>query len=449
MTVNDRATDQYPLSPNGSALGVTASRPLRLSITVILLAHVAFGMIAFQDAAIVTPYAYATILIGVLLAITRPPIAAAYAASYMVGAEVLWRMTNAGVFYEMGKYAVILILGISLLHHRRRRIPVAPLFFMLLLLPSILITLEGLPLDEAREQISFNLSGPLALFVSAWFFSGITIRKRELQGILTAMIGPMLTTAVYALSRTATAQEIQWGSHSMFASSGGFGPNQVSTVMGLGIVAIWLLVMLGGLARRDVVVLILAALAIGLQGLLTFSRGGVVAAVVVIAFSSLHFVRSKQQRTRLLLVLLVGLPLLVNGIIPRLDEFTNSAFSTRYSDPSLTGRDRILEEELTLFVENPLAGVGVGMGNVYRGGIAAHTEFTRLLGEHGILGLAALILLLGMAVKQYFSAQGSINRGVVGSFLLWPLTVMTNAAMRIAAISFTFGLAFAEFELDD
>jgi O-antigen ligase len=421
----------------------------KVPITVILLTHLALGLLVFLSRSIVTPYAYVTIVGGVLLAIAKPPIFGAYAAAYVIGSEVLWRMTSASVFYEMGKYAVILILGVSLIHHRRRRIPVTPLFFMLLLLPSIVLTLDSLPLDEAREQISFNLSGPLALFVSAWFFSGITIRKHELQGILTAMIGPMLTTAVYALLLTATAQEIQWGTESMFVTSGGFGPNQVSTVMGLGLVAVWLLIMLGGLARRDLILLVVAAAAIGLQALLTFSRGGIVAAVLVLAFSSLHFIRNKQQRVRLLLVLLVGVPLLINEVIPRLDEFTNNTFSTRFSDTDLSGRDVILEEELTLFAENPVAGVGVGMGNTYRGGIAAHTEYTRLLGEHGILGAVALLLLIGMAAKRYFSAKDSTARGVIGSFLLWPLVVMTNAAMRIAAISFTFGLAFAEYELDD
>jgi len=65
-----------------------------------------------------------------------------------------------------------------------------------------------------------------------------------------------------------------------------------------------------------------------------------------------------------------------------------------------------------------------------------------------MLGLLALALLLGMAGKQYLSGRDSITRGVIGSFLLWPLVVMTNAAMRIAAVPFMFGLAFVEFDLD-
>src|SRR2546430_7771451 len=37
-----------------------------------------------------------------------------YAAAYIAGSEVLWRMCGAAVFWESGKYAVILIFAIAL-----------------------------------------------------------------------------------------------------------------------------------------------------------------------------------------------------------------------------------------------------------------------------------------------------------------------------------------------
>ena len=63
-----------------------------------------------------------------------------------------------------------------------------------------------------------------------------------------------------------------------------------------------------------------------------------------------------------------------------------------------TGREDIARADLEVWFDNPVLGVGPGVAKEYRAATfgraaAAHTEFTRLLAEHGILGLVALIIL--------------------------------------------------------
>jgi O-antigen ligase len=357
-------------------------------------------------------------------------------------------MTDAAVFWESGKYAVVLILGLSQLHHRLKQIPTAPLLYLLLLLPSSVMTWYGVGMSAARELISFNLSGPFTLFISAWYFSGMRINRTQLVRILLFATLPIVTTATYALLRTFSAPAIQWVNDSMFQTSGGFGPNQVSTIMGLGIVAAWIILLLSRSGGRLRLVTAVLGIVFFIQGLLTFSRGGMIAAVIVVSFMALHAATGREQRTRLFLILLVLVPVVVFVVFPFLDEFTQGLLQVRFTDPGLTNRDALLEQELTLFLENPVAGVGPGVGTTMRG-VASHTEVTRMLAEHGMLGLASLTVLLGLAAQQYLRSRSSIERGLRGSLVFWSLAIMTNAAMRIAAITFMFGLAFADVDLNE
>jgi len=422
------------------------SAELRASLFIV--AHFILGAILISVPILSTLHAYATVALGVFWALTKPPGYAACAAGYVVGAEVLWRMTDASFFWEGGKYAVILILGLSLLQSKTKRIPVAPLCYFLLFLPSILLTLDAVGLTRTRDYVSFNLSGPLALFISAWFFSSLKLSSRQLQAVLFAIIAPIISISIFALLRTFSASAIVWNNTSMFASSGGFGPNQVSTVMGLGVVVVLLMLLTGKYSRISRVLLALIAVVFFIQGLLTFSRGGMVGALITSAFVALHAVRDHQQRVRLIVALLIFVPVMVFVVIPALNNMTQGVLETRFSDTNLTNRDVIIRQELQLFLDNPIAGAGPGVGTYLRG-VAAHTEFTRMLGEHGLLGVASLCLLIYMAAHQYLRSKDIAIRGLRGSLILWSLLVMTNAAMRTASVSFMFGIPFAQINLDD
>src|SRR5215212_5635072 len=97
----------------------------------------------------------------------RRPSWAVAAAAYIGGAEILWRMTGTGLFWEFGKYGAALILLLVFLRLPNHRITYwGALFYMVLLIPSALITLQELGPTLARDAVSFNLSGPFSLAVA-------------------------------------------------------------------------------------------------------------------------------------------------------------------------------------------------------------------------------------------------------------------------------------------
>jgi O-antigen ligase len=116
----------------------------------------------------------------------------------------------------------------------------------------------------------------------------------------------------------------------------------------------------------------------------------------------------------------------------------------------------IWAHEWNLFVENPVFGVGPGGGEMNRAltwgrAKASHTEITRLPAEHGIFGVAALMLLFVLTVSRTLSLRNApvMQRALSVSFMAWAVAFSLHAAMRLAAPGFLFGLAFATFLVDD
>ncbi len=106
----------------------------------------------------------------------------------------------------------------------------------------------------------------------------------------------------------------------------------------------------------------------------------------------------------------------------------------------LRGRCRIL------LVGNFLS--GAGMAPYYRAEYLAfpagtHTEFTRVLAEHGLLGLIALLLLAYILWNAYRRTQGTLERTIAIAFLAWTIVEMGHSATRIAAIPFCLGVVVA------
>jgi hypothetical protein len=103
--------------------------------------------------------------------------------------------------------------------------------------------------------------------------------------------------------------------------------------------------------------------------------------------------------------------------------------------------------ELRVWREHPLMGAGPGMAMGARALprvlAASHTEYTRLLAEHGLFGLGALLLLGLMAARRVSQAKSPAARAMVFSMMGWSLLYMGHSAMRLAAPAFLFGLAWA------
>ncbi|RMG45457.1 MAG: hypothetical protein D6723_18420 [Acidobacteria bacterium] len=427
----------------------TTIRPM--PVILFLGAHVSLALLMHKLPLAATVHALGTLLVGLIWATSGKRIErVVYIGAYIVGAEVLWRMTHAHVFWEYGKYATALIFILAMLRRGRLKGPLLPFLYFLLLLPSAIFTVENLGLHQARQQLSFNLSGPFSLFVCAWFFSHIKLTKSQFYRMSLAMIGPATGIVSIAIYATLTASNIYFTESSNPLTSGGFGPNQVSSILGLSAFLALLYVIdakRGDKLRR---IMLLAMMVFAVQSALTFSRGGLFMAAASAVAASFFLMR--DRRARINLIMLAGVVFLVAHffVLPALDAFTGGTLSARFQDFDPTGRDKIVRADLRIWANHPLLGVGPGMARYYRAfyyrGAAAHTEFTRLLAEHGALGLIALLLLLICGWRNFLRARSNRGQAIVTSMMGWAFLFMLINAMRLVAPSFAFGLGFAELE---
>ena len=133
---------------------------------------------------------------------------------------------------------------------------------------------------------------------------------------------------------------------------------------------------------------------------------------------------------------------------------TNGGFSDRLQSADLTGRDLIIEADLLAFQERPLLGLGPGQSYEYHAitfkPSSSHTEYTRLLAEHGSLGLIAIFVLLIISISRVIKKnQSHLAKGILVSSTAWLLLYMIHAATRLAAPLFLFGLGATQLILNE
>jgi O-antigen ligase len=426
-----------------------------LGWVVFALLHIPLAYVLREYPFISTGYALLIVLVGLFFALSnRNPQRAVYVMAYIAGAEILWRMTDASVFWEFGKYATIAMIVLAVLTRRSFPRTASPILYFALLVPSIAITITTLSLGEARTQISFYLSGALALAACAWYFYSLPLAKHQIKNMFLLFIAPVYGIFYLAVSGTLSAPvEAFLSGESSVLTSGGYGPNQVSAILGLGALLALLYLLLLKPPVMLKIFLTVTIVAFITQAALTLSRGGVyifgASALVAVFF----IYRESRQRLYLTLFLLFFL-VLGYFLLPWLDQFTSGGLSARYADMSTTGRYELTQEELQIFLKNPIFGVGPGisaylhamLGTQFR--TASHNEFTRLLAEHGVFGLAALLLLVYMTIQNFRQASSHTERAMAAALIIWALATMGYTALRFVAPALMFGLSGAKMAID-
>ncbi len=413
------------------------------------LAHLPLGIVLYNAGSLALIHPFAVFLLGIRAACDRkmPLERVAPYIAYLVGAEVLWRMAHLPIFWESGKYASALIMVVALARRGKWKIPTLPLLFILFLIPACLLTAFYEPdISKTREMLSFGMSGPLLLFAACWFFSYLKVSTAQLKTILFSLIVPLSSVAVTTLFYTLTTADIVFNTESNNATSGGFGPNQVSATLGLGA----FLCITGYLIFKnklfEALFLSFFTILFAAQSVMTFSRGGMYnalgAAAAVAFFRLLDPAEGIKKILPLALVALIFLLI----VFPYLNDFTGGNLQARYEETELTNRGSIIEADMEIFWAHPLFGVGVGQSffeyqKILEQGTASHTEFSRLLSEHGFFGVLAMLCLVCTFAENLLRQRSSVGRALVAGMVLWGSLFMLNAGMRLAAPSFIIGLS--------
>jgi len=402
-------------------------------------------------------HAVAILLIGMYAVLRRNLAMLICVLAYITGSEVLWRQVRAPIFYLAAPYLFIILSSFAVLFVLKQigkdgRIA---LLYAAVMLPAMAVTI-GTTGAGAREIIAFALSGPVALAAFVMFTSQVRVApwlyRRVLWVTLISSIGPLTIAIADVRSELAAAGSIKFGSQSNFVTSGGFGPVQVSAALSLGIMAAILLIITDREKMPKIIASVLAII-LGVQVLLTFSRGGSFA--VLIAMTALAVVQARNRRVRngILGVAAVALALAYFVIFPWLANFTDGAFEARFSNTQ-SSRTSLAANDAEIFANNFVFGVGPGMTKYQRLGYSvcqirsdqcineasSHTEFTRMLGEHGIPGVIAIVLLVMLAVSA--AKRAGPGRAFAIAWVAWAIAQMFYANLRIVAVPFAFGLAF-------
>ncbi len=375
------------------------------------------------------------------------------AAAYVSGAEVFFRMTEAIPFYETGKYAVILFLLIGMFFKGTSSKTVPFWTYLLILIPGILVASITMSYEmEFRKQIAFNLSGPVALGVSALYCYYKKIKKADFQKVLLMLLLPLLAQMFYLFLYTPNMRDVQINLQANYVATAGYGPNQISTVFGLGIILLGTRLFTIKNKYINIIDLVLLGM-MGYRALMTFSRGGVYTALICIAaFILIFYIKqnSKEKKSLNIKVFFLGLTMIFIWIFSLFqsgglldNRYSNQDAAGRLKDDISTGRVELVVTELEAFFRHPFTGIGVGRGKEYREEtlgiqIASHNEISRLLSEHGLLGLFALLILIFVPI--IFWTKFKNNYYFLAFMAFWFLTI-NHSAMRIALPAFVYGLA--------
>ena len=426
--------------------------------------HLFVGLAIFLVPPISKVYAITIILVGFRYVILRKNAnnEALYVAAYIVGAEVFLRMTQGNIFEQYAKYGVMGILIIGMLFRGFSKNAIMYWIFGLLLLPGIIYGFFTLNFEtDIRKAITFNIIGPITLTVSAIYCYQRIVTFQQIKNIIDMLAYPLMATLVYMYLYTPDIKAVVTNTQSNFETSGGFGPNQVSTILGLGIFLFFIKVILNSKTIGIRNINIFFFLFITFRGIVTFSRGGVITGfvmIIIVVILLLVFTRS-QGKSKVVSLVVFGLIALsgvwayssiqTSGLIDK--RYANKDAKGRVKESKLTGREKLIESEFNMFLDNPIFGIGVGKNKEYREettGIeaASHNEITRMLAEHGMFGLFGLIILLVTPMVLYLNNKQNI---FVFSFVVFWILTINHAAMRLAAPAFIYALSLLKVQFVD
>lgn len=375
------------------------------------------------------------------------------ACAYIVGVEVFLRMNGGTVFYEASKYLIILFILIGIFSNSFSNQSLIYVLYILFLIPGIFVAVTEMGFEtNIRRAVAFNLSGPICLGVCAIFCYKRSITYNQIKIVFLGFLLPLVSMAVYLTLYTPNLQKVITSTGSNFLTSGGYGPNQVATVLGIGVFSLAVKFFISKeIFIHKLVDLILLGL-LGFRALVTFSRGGVITAIIMILFFlGLYYMKVNLKtkfhiKTSLIIFLFfVSLTWLISSIETSgfIDKrYANQDAAGREKADITTGRTALLAFEFGEFIENPFLGIGVGKVKEVRlneTGVeaASHNEMSRILAEHGLFGVFALLILL--LAPLVYRIKNRTNIFFFSFYIFWLLTI-NHSAMRIAAPAFIYAL---------
>ena len=373
---------------------------------------------------------------------------------YLSSFEVLGRMLKANPFmpWELSKYLYTITFIFYFFILRIRFKTYIGFFLILTLIPSSLIDLSSM---VTFNLLVYNLLGPISIAILVMLFNENKIIENDFSSYLRLIWYSSLSMLVCVAIKTPDLSSLNFSLGANFQASGGFGSNQVSTIIGIGMFLsfyAWMnKILFSGSHRIDGILISLFAY----QGFLTFSRGGMVIALVCMLLYYYLLVNSKNYKRFILvrdikpfrffglslffvIIAYFTINFISDGNITQryLGETrtTLSGEKIKTINTITTGRYEIVKNDLSLWMNNFIFGTGVGASKFLRSdnriGIASHTEFSRLLSEHGLFGLIFIFLLMNIFFKKFFKNRNTVENAIMTVLFLIGIGTMLHSGVR-------------------
>lgn len=427
------------------------SSPKTVTINVAL--HLLLGMVSTITKFALIGWFYFILLSGFSILINPKKNFTKYAALliYLTSYDVISRMTKTSPFvpYELSKYLTVVfaLWGLVNIVTNGKKY----LFMSILLIPASFV--NRLDIIGIDDWINNGLA-PINLGLLVALFFRQKVSFETIFVYLRLILYTSLMVLAFAYFKTPDYDKIDFKLSANFATSGGFGSNQVSTILGLGgfIIAVFLLMgrPLTSFRWADIGLLF----AFLLQGLLTLSRGGMLGMVLAVGVF-VYFAYSGGQRNLAIKIsngkmFLYGIFAIVIGFIGFIvaDNITGNALSLRYRGETAgtvagyrekdlnaitTNRFEIFKGDLELWTTEPLLGMGVGASKYLRKtveGTVAHVEFSRLLAEHGLFGFVFFVIWLSLYFHIRKNNKEVVAKAIFSALFVLALYTSFHAAMR-------------------
>jgi hypothetical protein len=422
----------------------------------LILFHAGIGFLVYLFPFVAKLYGYAIFIVGAYFVIKtqNKNNEALMVASYVVGSEVFLRMTQGNPLYEISKYGVIVYIFMGMYYSGFSKSATPYWIFLLLLVPSVVLSTFVLDFDtNLKNTIAFNISGPVCLGVASIYTYRRKIPLSQMNSILLSMGLPIVTCMVYLTFYTPNIRDLITSTQSNHETSGGFGPNQVATILGMGMFIFFSRIILESRNKYLLIINLIVALNISYRGVVTFSRGGMITGLlmIILLVMFLYFKSNFGGRVKLnYIIVLIAIALIATwgytssqtgGLINK--RYANQDASGREKESKFTGREDLALNEWNTFLKNPIFGVGVGKGVEVRKAetgdpTLSHDEITRMLAEHGSLGIVGLLILFFTPLVLYL--ENKFNMFLLCFLAFWFLTI-NHAAMRTAAPAFVYSLS--------
>lgn len=417
-----------------------------------ILSHIFIGFLVFLFPVLAKIYWLSIIIIGLYFVVKNKNKnnEVLLVAAYIAGAEVFLRTTFGTPFYEFGKYFIIFFVGLGTFYDGIPKIKNPYWIYLILLLPSIIIGITTIEID-IRKKLLFDILGPLCLGICAIYTYRKKVSNADLDNILLSFGLPIISCCFFLLFAYPITNTTIENTESNYYLSGKFAPNQISTVLGFGTFIFFCRTVFLKTSIKITFFNIILTCCLLYRGLLSFSRGGMLTGLaIILLISILVFFLEKEttifkQKIPLSALLFCLVFVFANYQTDNLlfKRYMNQNPSGLYKSKEVNGREDLALEEIEIFRENPITGIGAGgvkeMRKTKNGSlISTHNEMTRLLAEHGLFGVLSIILLIIFPLLNYF--KNPHNYYLLCFFAFWFLTV-NHSGMRTVSPAFIYALS--------